>query len=873
MLEPATDPLTGMAHRQLVDLLLSKVGSTGHNPTFIVIEGPSGVGKSRVVREVYSSLVQRQHEPRYWPGLAVAEHDVLATRKNMGPPRESFHWKPGALPDFLWWDISCDQLPGGDPLAVVRQFAPFLQQHLLPMALALAATRGLPSTVAGEVRDSLQRLLREGAGEVGMGALQLALGALDVAVPGLGWFVNRVGDGSRWLLDRRDADRSLRADTWIESPGGSFGIDIANQILQMTGGLLPGVIVIEDIHLMGPDLVELLRAIEQADTGLLVIATAWPEGRSRSVYADWLRSTEAVGLVRIEPLSAPSSHELAHFVTRRAPGTSPSEAIEIAGLWSNPYALLLLLSLDRVKARILANGGRLRLDDELKRVPRRVEDLYRSRLEELPEQVRSALAIAAGCMPEAANSLVGRFIADVVSRAAVRSRLFRGGPSAEAHIVECLRDAQVAYCWCLEPEPGTAAFREVPLQHAALEYLTDELISSDDSIRLRSCVVEVLREYVDSRRGDGYSLPIDDPVMVAACSWLLKSLDSRTDLDAAGLAAAICRARSLASVHHYTEATDFAAGMGLVGRAFDLAHPDLLALLGELGWWLAWAGRFDDSIDLLERLLKTVSASLGSGHPVVLALRARRAYISGMAAHIDEAISAFAELDSEVSTRTDVPARLRFHIRRQRARWLGTKGDYASAGAVLEPLAVSMMHEFGELDRDVLLADSNLAYFAAQANPELGAVLEEALLRYSSLIRRRGISLGPQDPDTLDARRNYACLLAKRDPATSLIELGQLLTDSLNVLERNSRHVLTTRLDLAVVASRCGEVRIATDAMGELLDIAEGAPGGAIGALPEYGRRDLPAAKLAEIAAFFEVAARGQGIARRTRALEVELRK
>lgn len=525
-LEP---PLLGAEHRRLVDEITGQVHARKHGFRVVVIEGASGVGKSRVVREVYGALVNRQGSPGYWPPLLLPPRDPVAARKRIGPGRDPFVWPAHALPEFLWWDLTCEEGSDKNPHDAVWEFAPFLQRHLLPSALAQARERGLVATMAHDLRASLQPIFAEGVNETALEVAQRFLAPLDIAIPGLGWFANRFMDGSRWLKGRRDARLQLAAQGPLGIAGGAIGQETARQIGEMTDGFLPGVIAFEDIHLMGDDVADLLRTLQATDAGVTVIATAWPEGRARPDYSRWLEHAQDAGVARVVTLDPPPGAEMALLVKRSAPNTSTADATTIATLLPNPLTLLLLLSLRKTQRRIEQTGGVLLVEEDLLKEPPKVADLYRDRLEELPEPVSNALAFAAGCLPHGSHVEVDRFIAQVIAQAAGQAGLLGPHISPEEDLVASLHAAQDHFQWCVEPDPGVAAFREAPLQRAARTHLTDSLITCGEWDRLCEEVIKVLRDYVDDKRGSGYLLPLDDPLALTACIWLLMMTEQAAD--------------------------------------------------------------------------------------------------------------------------------------------------------------------------------------------------------------------------------------------------------------------------------------------------------------------------------------------------------
>ena len=129
--------LLGDGHRRVLKDLVSLLSSlqTGdtQSPRVVVLEGASGSGKSRIVRELYRRLRAGEPSPGYWPELpeewsvTKAGVDPIPNRKRLGPPIDGFIWNSDTLPSFTWWVFNCDRMQHGDVVDVVSQVAPELR--------------------------------------------------------------------------------------------------------------------------------------------------------------------------------------------------------------------------------------------------------------------------------------------------------------------------------------------------------------------------------------------------------------------------------------------------------------------------------------------------------------------------------------------------------------------------------------------------------------------------------------------------------------------------------------------------------------------------------------------------------------------------
>ena len=173
------DSLLGDRHSQLVAELLGRLAAVVSGDVsarrVVVLEGASGTGKSRIVREVYRRLQAIQPSPAYWPPLPEQNTpssggsglDPMPDRKRLGPPVYGFLWPAEALPSFGWWVLDCDRLPQGDLLDVISQARPYIATHLLPVRLAWRDAAGWPARLRSQ-RSRLLARAREALIEGGL---------------------------------------------------------------------------------------------------------------------------------------------------------------------------------------------------------------------------------------------------------------------------------------------------------------------------------------------------------------------------------------------------------------------------------------------------------------------------------------------------------------------------------------------------------------------------------------------------------------------------------------------------------------------------------------------------------------------------------
>ena len=209
-------PLVGSRHIVLLDDLITDSRKPDAGFRVHLLEGASGVGKSRIIREVYGALVSGQSHPGYWPPLRENPANVVATRKVLGPGRAEFKWAADALPDFLWWDIECRISNDRNPSDAITEFSPFLQQHAGAAALAVASRNGLAREVARALATSWRNLVHDVAAESALESMTALLQASGLSAPGVGLAVKELLAAAAWIRDRREAQSRRMADVVLE---------------------------------------------------------------------------------------------------------------------------------------------------------------------------------------------------------------------------------------------------------------------------------------------------------------------------------------------------------------------------------------------------------------------------------------------------------------------------------------------------------------------------------------------------------------------------------------------------------------------------------------------------------------------------------
>ena len=795
-------------------------------PRVVVLEGHSGTGKSRIIRELYSRLQADQPTPGYWPELPEATRsssgpgtDPFADRKNLGPSLNGFVWPAGALPTFLWWAFNCDRMPHGDLLDVLAQANPELHAHLIPASLAWRDAAGWGDRIKAS-REQVTDLAREALTESGVDAAAAVLDSFSVAVPVLGLWVSWLTKGAQAVKHRRDQRRMVATDVDLhEHASGarsSAAEEIAGLLLASTHVDVPSVVVIEDLHLMGPELGELIDrlTVPRADKPLLVIATAWPEGRSNQSYAQWRTRAAERGSLRLLAMPDLDVDSRVEMLRRAAPNTTDADATKIVTRYQNPLALQMLLSLKRIQVRIGRSAGALALNDsELSELPSDIKDLYRQRWRELPDAVREALMITAGGLPAETGPGAWSFLRDIVADAGGRSGLLSNTTTADA-LAKSLEEAEDPYYWNVSrggADATVTAFREAVLADIAILDLRENY-DQEDIEALQAATITELSEWIDRERAGGYLLDSSDERALVAARWLWELTTSSSQPTIAVSVAGLAVARAQADTFQFGEAITT-----LTARPWTAPlpseHPDVLAARGNLASWLRTAGRVGEAVEQLQALLVDSVRVLGADHPDTLTTRDNLALSLGASGRVGEAAEQLQALlaDSVRVLGADHPDTLT--TRNNLAGWLGEAGRVDEAVEQLQALLVDSVRVLGADHPNTLTARSNLAT-KLHAAGRVG----EAIQQSQALLADRLRVLGADHPDTLTTRNNLAMSLGEAGRVDEAVEQFQaLLAVSLRVLGSDHPNTLSTRGNLAVWLGEAGRVDEAVEQLQALL--------------------------------------------------------
>ncbi len=799
----------GASRIALVDGLVALAArvNTEARPQWVSLEAPSGWGKTRVARELYARLAQRQPAPPYWPPTILDSSqlpldDVSSRRKRVNP--EVMH-NPGSLPSFAWWGISCAARNGVPSVALAQDVAT-LQAHapyLEDAWLRLPRSSRLPI----DARDFLATVIDEAAMEVGGRLVEAALGT---AVPGLGlvrWAAEWGWGKNQERLQRRDR---LAGTSGIGPDHRATADSVVEMLARLARPGLPLVLFVEDLHDTDAVLLDVLSRIVAGNASVLVITTGWPGHLEES--DDLMQAMTRAGdrLLRISSehdgrLPAPFGpaaglHELepdglASVLRHYYPEVDDETLRQLIRRYPNPLALELFCQIPIYRRRFASRPLRLS-ERDVASLPATIRDLYRRLWEELPQSVRQALAIATLGIPAVLDPKTGR------------SQLWNTGVMADAltalelpdgpEVSESLRDAPTAYAWARVVTDILRRFVEPDQLSVAAEdrdqfLFPDEVdvikraVAAQLAVRLTGAEPSVQQEREHAARlllalhAEGFVS--DDLQVTVAATVLLEVLrDDPSELSErlrlADLGLRYCSPTSVPGFRLRSE------------RIRALSRLDRVAeALGEL-----------------TPLREDLDRELGPRARAVIEMDAEAAWLM----RATDPVPALRLARSAAERATDALGtddRLTLQVRNILAACLDDAGRTVEAVELDRDILARRTAAFGESDRETLLAAANYAVVLRRSGR-----LEEAGDVAERTCRRRTLVLGPTHPDTLRSQGELATIreLAGR-PGEALTLRRSVVEASRAVLGPTHPDTLDAVAGLAAALGQIGQSREAVD--------------------------------------------------------------
>ena len=752
----AEGPLFG-THLKVVEQLIDRFNRlrTGdpERSNVVILEAPSGFGKSRIIREFYDRI--RMTGPAvdgYWPALhPESEQQVggfnvgpLPQRKVLGPDPDSFVWQRDALPTFGWWTFNCELIATGDSVGLDSEATDQLNAHSLALTISRNKQRGLKGLGGAALASIIDEAKAFGRSElegVGLESIQTLIGG----VVGLGLWVQLSKSAVRAGQNASNQRKKLKSrvdvgDEVIESRL-SRAKSLAKVLTDLTAAGLPAVVVLEDAHRMGKDLREMLDALPVADPNhpVMVVATVWPEGADNEEYKAWSEAALTNG--RAVRIGVPrlSQHELAELIHSYYPKKISKElAFELARRIESPYIAKLWLTTRKIHHEIEFSTnerdlGKVLLGDS--NFPANILQIYEQRWAELPEGVRNALILAAYATPR--DEETAKYIPLVVDQASRCVDITAAGGLAQS---------VTPFAWS-RVEGSLNIMRELLMTQVAQKY-GREILREKEIRDYHQAVSHASGAWLLSNRSPG--VPQERAAQIVAAKLILNYPDGRTPAEER-LAYIVVAEVFLRTDNPQKAYKLLKLPVSDIGKTATDYDDELLALYSQAAESInprqaAIAGERRESL-ALER-------SAPSDH--VLWTRVQAAWSHALVADDDAqqwptVLSAYKELLSDIGAEFGQPNKI-----------------YMAA-----------LHDYTQ----VLLASGNRVV---------------AVTEYRKLITLMGQVFGANHPATLDARFEFVQYTGRNDSATEMIPLVRdLARDLQQRYGRFDHRTIKTRLALA----------------------------------------------------------------------------
>lgn len=722
----------------LVDAFVSTRDGDGSSQ-WQSIEGPPGIGKTRILQEFYSQLsTQHQGDPKYWPVHLV---DPEVEDRNFERERKRIHpeiiVKPAnAVPRWLWWGLVASKRYGirdnslADSIGQLEVHGPHLQDA------ARKQTR-LRNRVTGRKSRGVARDI---AVNTGLELAQVATGS-GIPVVSIATIITKY---SKHAIQRSRERRTRRGAMILESaPDQGGALDDAVALVRGLGSAgIPTILAIEDLHFADSVYEQLIEKIlTDRVTRALIVSTAWSgyideacerfgcsvdslEGRmGRVIYNKH---------ANFQPLTGT---ECAQLLNQWAPDLSTGVNRILSEHINNPFTIRKLSGMRGALARLESaeEPGVI-----VSSIPETLADLYALAWRELGPSLQLSLALAALSTPESIDRTFedeDRWDVEVADRVILSAAQYVDPNFIDVSLAS--PDDAIPYGWVEETLNGLRRFldadqRLIASRHAN-DYLTDEerqqfqSAVADASTQTLPLEVRSERDFVQislhlAAVFAGIIQP-GEPTITAGAALIRFSFGLRGE-DPGILSA-------LRSVVALAEQQD-------LHKSADILELRIIELMCEMD-----RGRSRMIRDQL-RSLETDVEALDDGEKALkwavrrLALRELRS--RGL---VQEASTGFERLSMEIRSSGDSRPDQVFEVSSDLAYTLGRLGQPSRAAAVMEELLSNEAPE-GMRSRTIMRCRHDLASVLRR-----NGSLERAADLLEDVRGAQQSYLGSLDPDTL----------------------------------------------------------------------------------------------------------------------------
>jgi hypothetical protein len=555
---------------QLCDLW--EKAKSGDGPQFAVLRGKTGVGKTRLVQELYHYAATCEDQD-YWPHDLVDPKALWQSTRKRIVPLESLRPADKSLP-YLYWAISCRRQPGGSLAAALYEDEAQLVLHAGHLYQALRAKEIANRTVdAALVTVGILGALHIHVGSLAQVAT--ATGALKVA--------NEVFQ-DRWpVLATRLRERFGR-----EHGEGPLD-DPVEELVRNTAAVarqIPILLVVDDAHWADEETVRFLELLfNRPSLQLLIVATTWPTSGDADdrPFARLNTSHPRATLIDLQDLERDELGALADAALKDvrpdAPPLSPTVREVLCERFPTPMGIRGFFGLSQTQEYL--DLGPLTLES-LERLPKDLRAIMAEYWAELPfsiQKVLSYAAIAGMKFPVVPVVAVAELddAAHVLERARQPHEFLRElddylGLFTDEHFHEAALDHKI-----VNPEPLYGAIGQ-----AAAEIRDQDQLSPADETILATHLYFAQQGWVDVTEG-------------AESGWRLAEEKAKND--------------------RFSEASSFALQVFRLSD-FETSLQRLGSVrMEELSQWAYNSGMYNEVIEILTQLLPKVVKPRSNRHP------------------------------------------------------------------------------------------------------------------------------------------------------------------------------------------------------------------------------------------------------------------
>lgn len=788
-------------------------------PRVVILQGASGSGKSRIIREFYRGLQETQPTNKmlegYWPHLQsdavldsgggpdVRQMDSL--RKDIAPAVEGFTRPAGTLPGFFWWSLNCGKMPGGSLVEVTAGLMPQLSAHLPYLAERWRTGIQGNQRFARFWKSAPKSAFTKASalkGDLTLESIGQALSALDVAAPGYGTMLTEVWHGAVRLRQHRSLvkDVAQGGALRVERSGAA---EIVKQLSRVASQQLPVVLAVEDMHLMGAGLADLLDLLAQpaADFPVLVVASTWPTARNE-VYRGWLEAARALHLVDLRRMPVLTADEYFELAAKFADDADAVEVRSLAQRFPNPWALTLAMGHPKL-------GGLLRqgaaLEPATQQAPQSILDFYRDQWADLApavQEVMMAASVVAGS-DESANEW------PVMSTCVVAAGepLWPGRQSKHTEAVK----HSIAHQWVVQLDrKGRLLHFDEWLRAQIARRSAEDQLDDDQTRRLLDRYESHVAKWLRSNAQEDCAFT--DPAVRAAAREYLERLQRRPE-DADVIRLAVRAVADAQAAVLDTEQAVETWDRYIDPDDIDWQSPSELRDLHTLAVRVWASGDHERAIKILDEVLKHRDDLLGRRHEDTRKTRWDLARWNAEKNRYGGAIRLGEALVEDESATLGLDHEHTLTTRMLIAFWTGQMGRTERALELSQSLIPDLRRVLGPDHPDTLRTRQNIAFRTGQ----LGAI-EKALKMSETLLPDQEGALGPDHPDTLTTRGHIAgwrWRLGQTEQSLGLFE--SLEHDQRRFLGSDHPYTLTTRHNIASLIGQLGRAHQSLRLLEELL--------------------------------------------------------